>query len=265
MPGVTGTGLENVTDCQPEAVSPLNVAWASRVPVGGPQAADVRARVGRRLVEADAVDGAEDVGLELDPDLDRVGVAGVRRSAGVVPDHSEHGQPTLTVVAAAGRADVAAVVGRADLDVRRRAAVHGPRVGPARRAASPGATSCRRRSRPRPRRPRRRRRWPCRRSSCWRRPGGWRRWRARRWSRSAWWCRSTCVAVLRPSAGQQRERLDAHVGEQVDRRLLHVLVGRVAAGVGGRRVPGVRVVEAPGPLHGARRRRPAPRSARGRA
>ena len=33
MPGVTGTGLEKVTDCQPEADSPVNVACASRVPV----------------------------------------------------------------------------------------------------------------------------------------------------------------------------------------------------------------------------------------
>jgi hypothetical protein len=30
---VTGTGLANVTDCQPEAVSPANVACASRVPL----------------------------------------------------------------------------------------------------------------------------------------------------------------------------------------------------------------------------------------
>ena len=31
--GVIGTGLENVTDCQPDADSPVNVAWARRVPV----------------------------------------------------------------------------------------------------------------------------------------------------------------------------------------------------------------------------------------
>ena len=34
VPAVTETGYANVTDCQPEAVSPVNVACASRVPVG---------------------------------------------------------------------------------------------------------------------------------------------------------------------------------------------------------------------------------------
>ena len=38
---------------------------------GGPQVADVGAGVGGRLVEADPGDGAGDVGLELDADLDR--------------------------------------------------------------------------------------------------------------------------------------------------------------------------------------------------
>ena len=33
MPAVTATGLENVTVCQPEAVSLVNVACARRVPV----------------------------------------------------------------------------------------------------------------------------------------------------------------------------------------------------------------------------------------
>ena len=32
VPGCTSTGLSNVTVCQPEAVSPLNVAWARRCP-----------------------------------------------------------------------------------------------------------------------------------------------------------------------------------------------------------------------------------------
>ena len=43
-------------------------------------------------------------------------------------------------------------------------------------------------------------------------------------------------------AGLQRRRLGAHVGEEVDRRLLHVRVDRAAGG---------RVVETPRPLHGA--------------
>ena len=59
---------------------------------------------------------------------------------------------------------------------------------------------------------------------------GDRRGRARR-------CRSTRVAATRP--GLQRRRLRAHVGEQVDRRLLHARVvgGAAAAGRGCRRGP----------------------------
>ena len=50
--------------------------------VGFPQAADVRAGVGRSLVEAHAGDLPGDFGGELDAELDRGAVAGVDRAAG---------------------------------------------------------------------------------------------------------------------------------------------------------------------------------------
>ena len=55
----------------------VKVACARRVPPVVHTDADVGAGVGRRLVEAHAGDGAGHVGAELDPELDRVAVAGV--------------------------------------------------------------------------------------------------------------------------------------------------------------------------------------------
>ena len=63
---VIATGVEKLTCCQPEAVSPLKVAVASSVAGARPEVADVRAGVAGALVEADAGDVAGDVGAELD-------------------------------------------------------------------------------------------------------------------------------------------------------------------------------------------------------
>ncbi len=60
--GDRARATRSVTCCHPVAVSFVNVAVASSVPVGSPQAADVGAGVAGALVEADAADRAGDVG-----------------------------------------------------------------------------------------------------------------------------------------------------------------------------------------------------------
>ena len=56
--GDRSTGDENVSVCQPEAVSLVNVPEARSVPLDVPEAADVRAGVRGRFVEPDPGDGA---------------------------------------------------------------------------------------------------------------------------------------------------------------------------------------------------------------
>ena len=115
-------------------------------------------------------------------------------------------------------------------------------VAPRRCARRPGATSCRRRPRPRPRRRSRRRRWRSRHGAGVPTPTSGR-------SAASTVVVGAAVSVLwlaRDQVGLQRRRLHAHVGEEVDRGLLHGAVGPVRAAA-----VGVLVVQTPRPLHRA--------------
>ena len=101
-----------------------------QLPVRCPEVADVGPGVAGRLVEADPGDVAERVDLELDADLGRRRVTGVRRlrDDGRSPDRAgaAHGHRG----AGRRRLDVAAVVDRPRPDRRGRAAVRDPGVAP---------------------------------------------------------------------------------------------------------------------------------------
>ena len=74
MPAVIFTGLEKLTCCQPLAVSLVNVAVASKVPVALHRSANMSPGVQRTLVEANAGDFAAGGGRELDADLHAIWV-----------------------------------------------------------------------------------------------------------------------------------------------------------------------------------------------
>ena len=265
MPAVTATGLSKVTCCQPLAVSPVNVARASSAPLLRPEAPDVRAGVRRALVEAHPGDVAGDVGRELHAELDGLSCRVVEAAAGAADAFQMlHGQPTsMTVTPAPAISRLPLSSTARDLIVRRCRS----RRRSTCRSSSPGrsrdATWRRRRSTPRRRRRRRRR---CRRRC---RVIVDRRCRSGPSAPAAGEVivdvgavSSRVDAVAGDEIALERRRLDAHVGEQVDRRLLHPRVGGSR-----RRFGDVRRARrrAPTPTARCRRRRRARRSRRGRA
>ena len=84
------TGVEKVTCCQPERISPVNVAVASSVPSALHRCADVGAGVAGALVEPDAGDPSVGVGGEPDAHSTELGVVHVRdlRNGAVGPDRA---------------------------------------------------------------------------------------------------------------------------------------------------------------------------------
>ena len=189
---------------------------------------------------------------------------GSAESGGVppgVPDPTAStGSATLTETPGRGRLDVAAVVGGTGHDRGARVALGGPGVGPADR----GAVGRRDRGRV-PRRAAVGRDFDAGDHAAAAVGGGARdRLRAAvgevragggRGDRRG---RRGRVGRLRRrrQPGHQRRGLDAHVGEQVDGRLLHVGIGRLAAGIGGPARP--RRWCCPGPTTTARCRRRTP-------
>ncbi len=84
MSAAIDTGLANVTDCQPEPDSSVNVAWASRVPGRVPEADPTCVPVlPAALVEPDAGHRAGEARAELDAELDAGACRPSRRSPGV--------------------------------------------------------------------------------------------------------------------------------------------------------------------------------------
>ena len=123
VPAVTATGVEKLTDCQPDADSLVKVALASRWPVELQRAADVGAGVGRALEEARPGDEAVRDGGEAEPQLDaeasvpRRGRAGLRGVGGRKVLGSEYAARAGDAEAAGDDgAEVRAVIHCSDLD-----------------------------------------------------------------------------------------------------------------------------------------------------
>lgn len=72
----TGTGDGKSASCQPDADSLVKVTWPSRVPLEGPQAADVGAGVPGAFVEANARDPPVGIRRELHAQVHRARVVG---------------------------------------------------------------------------------------------------------------------------------------------------------------------------------------------
>jgi len=70
---VIATGVEKLTCCQPEAVSPVNDGSSQQGTRAGPEVADVGTGVGTALVEAHTKDVAREIRGEFTPTLDREG------------------------------------------------------------------------------------------------------------------------------------------------------------------------------------------------
>ena len=79
-----GTGCANITCCQPDALSPVNVALASSVPVLVHRLPTCVPVLLDALVEAQAGDEAGDIAAELHAELDGAPIAAVDDSPGAV-------------------------------------------------------------------------------------------------------------------------------------------------------------------------------------